>query len=217
MSKIICSNCNNIFNKKIDLTKHLKSCKTEINIITDNKSLLINIFKSCLNILRDNEGLTGEKALRTMSYLLILKLLEPHFGTEIDIDNFNYDFSHIEDDFIEHHKSKLLFIARFSNLINVNENDLPTSMKYLWNDILSKHPITKNIFLKDKGFDIQHRSTYKNLLDKLNMLPETDNDILGNSYEEVIQDIMTGKVLGQFFTQRSMRIKKIDINKTIKK
>jgi type I restriction enzyme M protein len=83
-------------------------------------------------------------------------------------------------------------------------------MKYLWDDILSKHPITKNIFLKDKGFDIQHRSTYKNLLDKLNTIPETDSDILGNSYEEVIQDIMTGKVLGQFFTQPL--IKKMMVN-----
>jgi hypothetical protein len=39
-----------------------------------NKTTLITVFKNCLNILRDNEGLTGEKALRTMSYLLILKL-----------------------------------------------------------------------------------------------------------------------------------------------
>jgi type I restriction-modification system DNA methylase subunit len=186
-------------------------------MITDNKTVLINIFKNCLNVLRDNEGLTGEKALRTLSYLLILKLLEQHFGNEIDIDNFNYDFSHIEDELIERHKNKLLFIARFSNLIKENEDNLPINMKYLWDDILSKHPITKNIFLKDKGFDIQHRSTYKNLLDKLNTLPETDNDILGNSYEEVIQDIMTGKVLGQFFTQPLIKKMMVDlINPQIK-
>ncbi len=46
----------------------------------DNKTIIINVFKYCLNILRDNEGLTGEKALRNLSYLLILKLIEPHFG-----------------------------------------------------------------------------------------------------------------------------------------
>ena len=28
-----------------------------------------------------------------------------------------------------------------------------------------------------------------------------DLDILGDSYENVVKDIMTGKVLGQFFTQ----------------
>ena len=48
-----------------------------INQITEftmaNKNILINVFKSCLNIMRDNEGLTGEKALRNLSYLLINK------------------------------------------------------------------------------------------------------------------------------------------------
>ena len=46
----------------------------------DNKTIITNVFKQCLKTLRDNEGLTGEKALRNLSYLLILKLIEPHFG-----------------------------------------------------------------------------------------------------------------------------------------
>jgi len=171
----------------------------------DNKSALINIFKNCLDILRDNEGLTGDKALRNMSYFLILKLIEPHLGKEIDIDNYEYDFSHLEDDIIEMHKTKLLQIVRFSNLANVKEDDISANMKYLWEDILSKHPSTKNIFLKDKGFDIQRQSTYKNLINKINTLPETEYDILGDAYEEVIQSIMTGKVLGQFFTPPSVK------------
>jgi len=88
-------------------------------------------------------------------------------------------------------------------------------MKYLWDDILSIHPTTKNIFLKGKGFDIQHASTYKKLIDKLNSidLSQTEYDVLGNAYEEVIQDIMTGKVLGQFFTQplvKKMMVKLLD-------
>jgi type I restriction-modification system DNA methylase subunit len=88
-------------------------------------------------------------------------------------------------------------------------------MKYLWDDILSNHPTTRNIFLKGKGFDIQHKSTYKKLIDKLISLDlsQTEYDVLGNAYEEVIQDIMTGKVLGQFFTQpliKKMMVKLID-------
>jgi type I restriction enzyme M protein len=180
---------------------------------TDNKSSLVNVFKGCLNILRDNEGLTGEKALRTLSYLLILKLLEPHFGSEIDIDNYEYDFSHIDDSMVVNHRSKLLEIVRFCNLANEKEDNIPVNMKYLWDDILSVHRTTKNIFLTGKGFDIQHKSTYKKLIDKLNTLPSTDADILGNAYEEVIQDIMTGKVLGQFFTQplvKKMMVKLIN-------
>ena len=222
-----CDLCKKVFNQKIDFTRHQNKkapciTLTEMQQISqtkevkmDNKTTLINVFKSCLNILRDNEGLTGEKALRTLSYLLILKLLEPHFGGEINIDDYEYDFSHIEDEMIEKHKNKLLEIVRFSNLSNEKEDNIPVNMKYLWDDILSNHPTTKNIFLKGKGFDIQHKSTYKKLIDKLTSLHlyETEYDVLGNAYEEVIQDIMTGKVLGQFFTQplvKKMMVKLIN-------
>jgi type I restriction-modification system DNA methylase subunit len=210
-----CDLCKKVFKQSSDLNKHknkkapcisiddIKEISKKENIKTDNKTTLINFFKSLLNILRDNEGLTGEKALRNMSYLLTLKLIEPQLDGEIDIDNYNYDFSHLEDDCVEHHRNTLLKFARFSNLKNEKEDDIPNRMKYLWNDILSIHPATKNIFLKGKGFDIQRQSTYKKIIDKLSSidLSENDYDILGNAYEEVIQDIMTGKVLGQFFTQ----------------
>ena len=222
-----CDLCKKVFNQKIDFTRHQNKkapciTLTEMQQISqtkevkmDNKTTLISVFKNCLNILRDNEGLTGEKALRTLSYLLILKLLEPHFGGEINIDDYEYDFSHIEDEMIEKHKNKLLEIVRFSNLSNEKEDNIPVNMKYLWDDILSNHPTTKNIFLKGKGFDIQHKSTYKKLIDKLNSLDlsQTEYDVLGNAYEEVIQDIMTGKVLGQFFTQplvKKMMVKLIN-------
>ena len=222
-----CDLCKKVFNQKIDFTRHQNKkapciTLTEMQQISqtkevkmDNKTTLISVFKSSLNILRDNEGLTGEKALRNMSYLLILKLLEPHFGGEINIDDYEYDFSHIEDEMIEKHKNKLLEIVRFSNLSNEKEDNIPVNMKYLWDDILSNHPTTKNIFLKGKGFDIQHKSTYKKLIDKLNSLDlsQTEYDVLGNAYEEVIQDIMTGKVLGQFFTQplvKKMMVKLIN-------
>ena len=210
-----CDLCKKIFNQKIDFTRHQNkkapcitltemqkiSATNEVKI--DNKTTLISVFKSCLNILRDNEGLTGEKALRTMSYLLILKLLEPHFGGEINIDDYEYDFaSYFEENVIEPNKQRLLSIARFTNLSNENEDDLPNLLKYCWDIILSTHPITKNIFLKGKGFDIQHKSTYKNLIDKLNSLDlsQTEYDVLGNAYEEVIQHLAKGGDLGQFFT-----------------
>jgi type I restriction-modification system DNA methylase subunit len=223
-----CDLCKKIFNQKIDFITHQNkkiSCisLTEMQQIIqtkevkmDNKTILINVFKNCLNILRDNEGLTGEKALRNLSYFLILKLLEPHFDNgKINIDDYEYDFSHIEDEMIEKHKNKLLEIVRFSNLAIEKEDNIPINIKYLWDDILSNHPTTKNIFLKDKGFDIQYKSTYKKLIDKLISLDlsQTEYDVLGNAYEEVIQDIMTGKVLGQFFTQplvKKMMVKLIN-------
>ena len=229
-----CDLCKKVFNQKIDFTRHQNKkapciTLTEMQQISqtkeikmDNKNTLINVFKSCLNILRDNEGLTGEKALRNMSYLLILKLLEPHFCGDIDnynyidIDNYEYDFaSYFEENVIEINKKRILSIVRFSNLSNEKDDDIPNLMKYLWDIVLSNHPTTKNIFLKGKGFDIQHKSTYKKLIDKLNLLDlsQTEYDVLGNAYEEVIQDIMTGKVLGQFFTQpliKKMMVKLVD-------
>jgi type I restriction-modification system DNA methylase subunit/restriction endonuclease S subunit len=179
---------------------------------TDIRNELSNMFRQCLNILRDNEGLTGEKALRNMSSLLILKLLEPHFRAGGAIDIAKYDFSagleeHFDDCLIEHNKQRLLTCVLFSNLSKEKEDNIPQLMKYIWDIILSFHPATKCIFLKGRGFDIRHQSTYKKIIDKLNAidLSQTDYDVLGEAYEEVIQDIMTGKVLGQFFTQPSVK------------
>jgi type I restriction-modification system DNA methylase subunit len=167
-----------------------------------SKTVLISFFKTCLNILR-LEGLTGEKALRNLSYLLILKLIEPRLGNEIDIDNcIYYDFSHIDNN-VNLYKDKLLKLSRFSNLIVIDEFNFMNDLKNLWDDILSYHPSTKLIFQTNKFFDIKSISTFKKLFDKINEVNFTNSeyDILGNAYEEVIQDIMTGKVLGQFFTQ----------------
>jgi len=224
MAKYTCDLCHKDFNQKGDFTKHQKKktpciSMSQINelskqkeTIADEKSKLIHIFKNCLDIMRDLEGLTGEKALRNMSYLLTLKLLEPRIGVEIDMDNYDYDFSEVEDDIIEQTKHKLLELVRFSYLSKEKEDNVPTNMKYLWNIILSQHPATKNIFLKEKGFDIQHKTTYQKLIHKLNSidLTQTENDVLGEAYESVIQDIMTGKVLGQFFTQPL--VKKMMVN-----
>jgi type I restriction enzyme M protein len=223
----LCDLCKKVFNQKSDFTKH-QNKKTpcislsEMQQITqtnevkmNNKTTLTCVFKYCLDVLRNNEHLTGDKALRTLAHLLDLRLLEPKFDNEIDIDTYEYDFSSYEDEIIEKQKEKLLSIVRFSNLAKEEEENIPKIMKCLWDEILSVHPITKNIFLKGKGFDIQHQSTYKKLIDKLYSFDfeAVDEDILGEVYEEVIKDVMTGKVLGQFFTPpkvKQMMIKLID-------
>ena len=221
-----CELCKKTFNQKIDFTRHKNkktSCITTEEIVkltkikdikTDNKAKLINIFRNLMDILRDNEALTGPKALLNWSPLLILKLIEPYLGKEIDIDNYNYDFSHIQDDMVENHKKKLLEIVRFSNLCKEKEDNLPINIKYLWDDILSNHPTTKNIFLKGKNIIIKNKSTFKKIIEKINLINlDTDNDILGDAYEEIFKDIMTGKVFGQFFTQplvKEMMVKLIN-------
>lgn len=170
----------------------------------DEKNKLIGLFNSCFDILRDNEGLTGDKALRNLSYLLILKLIENHFNNKlINVDEYDYDFSHIEDNIVQKHKQKLLSLVRFSNLLVEPEDNLPVTLQYLWTDILSQHPSTSSIFIKGKYFDIQNKLTFKKLIDKLGTLDlsKTQYDVLGTAYEDLIKQNMTGKVLGQFFTQ----------------
>ena len=223
MSKYICELCKKDFKQKSDYDKH-KNKKTpcitldEIQKIAktkegnnNNKSNLTHLFKNCLDILRDNEHLIGDKALRTLAHLLDLRLLESKLGNTIDIDNFNYDFSHIEADMIDNHKKKLLSIVRFSKLAEEKENNIPTNMKYLWDDILAVHPKTKNIFLKGKGFDITNQSTYKKLINKLKEFnfESIEDDVLGEAYEEVISENMKG-MLGQHFTPT--KVKKMMVN-----
>ena len=223
-----CELCKKVFAQKCDYTRHkikkapcisleeMEQLAKAKEVNNDSKSQLIGVFKSCLNVLRDNEGITGEKALKNLSYLLILKLIEPHIGNEINIDDYEYDFaSHFDESVIEVNKNRLLTISRFSKLAGEKEENIPVIMKYLWDIILSVYPTTKNIFLKDKGFDIRHQSSYKKLIEKLYKLDlsNTDYDVLGNAYEEVFQDIMTGKVLGQYFTQplvKKMMVKLIN-------
>ena len=211
-----CELCKKVFTQKIDYTRH-KSKKAPCisleemeelakakEVSSDIKSQLKSVFRTCLNILRDGgEGITGEKAIKNLSYLLILKLIEPHIGKRINIDDYEYDFdSHFDESVVEVNKNKLLTLVRFTKLSSIKEENIPLIMKYLWDIILSVHPTTKNIFLKDKGFDIRYQATYKKIIEKLYMLDlsETEYDVLGEAYEEVFQDIMTGKVLGQYFT-----------------
>lgn len=231
MSKqYICNICNTMFNKKNALKEHQNNCTsclsntiendnkmhstcTNISDGVDSKTKLSTLFGYCLDVLRNNEHLTGDKALRTLAHLLDLRLLEQQFNTQININEWNYDFSSYEDDVVEAHKCKLLSVVRFSNLAKEKEENIPVIMKCLWDEILSVHPVTKNIFLKNKGFDIQHQTTYKKLIDRLFSynFEMVDNDVLGEAYEEVIKDVMTGKVLGQYFTPPKIKKMMIEL------
>jgi type I restriction enzyme M protein len=212
-----CDFCKKVFQQKIDYDRHLdkkNACvklaqlKNIINSSDEQKhspNNLTTIFKYCLDVLRDNEHLTGDKALRNLSHFLDLKLLEKRFGSnsdQINIDDFKYNFDDVEDNQVEEFREQLLKYVRFSNLSPVNENGIVSRMKYIWDYILSVHPSTCNIFLRGRGFEIQNQSTFKKIIDKLNSFnfDNIEDDILGEIYEEVIKDIMIGKTLGQYFT-----------------
>lgn len=222
----ICCLCKKEFKQKIDYERH-KNKKTacisldEMQQMTqhkkfkaDDKSNIIHTFKSIMDLLRDNEALVGPKALLNWIPLLVLKMIEPHLEHVINIDDYAYDFSHIEDEMVEKHKRKLLQIARFSNLCHEKDDNISVNIKYLWDDILSNHPTTKNIFLKGKNILIKNKSTYKKVIDKIDTINvNVENDVLGDAYEEIFKTVMIGKTFGQFFTQplvKNMMVKLIN-------
>lgn len=210
-----CELCKKEFKQKVDYDRH-KSKKTpcvsveQIKKIVqteqksfDETSKLQILFRRCLDILRDCEHLTGDKALRTLAHLLILRLLEPQIGKEIDIDGYNYEFNKIKDE----DKEKMLSFTRFSTIAKQKEVNIPVIMKLVWNEVLSQHPKTKYIFEKGRGFDINEQLTYCKLVKEI-MSFDFDSisaDVQGHAYEEVIKDVMTGKVLGQFFTPTNVK------------
>ena len=210
-SQYKCTLCSKEFKQKIDYTRHKNkknACITadqlqqvveqKINHDTTVKNMS-TLFSACMNILRDNESLTGEKALRNLSYLLVLRLMEPMIGGEIDLESMEYPFPEV----YRPKKDKFLKYTKFSNIAASKEDDIPTILGLIWDFILSNHPKTQDIFLRGKGFDMKKQATFRKLIDKLSEFDfsSVDVDIQGHAYEDLLKDIMTGKVLGQFFTQ----------------
>lgn len=222
MPTYVCELCKKEFSQKGDLTKH-KAKKTpcitmaQINELSqattsviDTKQKMKSMFKRILDILR-TEGITGDKALKNMASLLILKMLENKIGKEIDMDNYVYPFEEDEPE----HKPKLLELVRFSNLAKEPDTNIITNINALWLNILCEHPSTEKVFQRGNTFDIKHPTTYKKIFKELieTDMNLDDSDTLGDAYEEVIQDIMTGKVLGQFFTPPKVKKLMIDLIK----
>lgn len=199
--KVSCESCG----KKVNIRTH--KCKVDIkdSDIHKKDKEMSNFRGLCdrlFNILRDSEGLVGDKALKDISSLLALRLLESKIGKEIDIENCS--------DYGKNAKA-LLHLARFSNLTKENEDDM-SNMKHLWKFVLSVHPSTKMVFSENKNFSIQKNSTFKQIIDILASFDfeSMDSDILGDAYEELLRNSKKGRELGQFFTL--LPIKKLIIS-----
>ena len=181
--------------------------------MSNNVQNLRIMFKSCLNILRDNEHLTGDKALRNLAYFLVLRLIEPKID-EMGMMDYDYPLNGLknEKDKIIAKKKYFEFI-KFSHLVKIKRENIKKCIEILWNEILSENPKTKNIFCKGNFFNIKHSSTFTKIFKILSDFDfsNIEVDIQGEAYEEVIKDVMTGKTLGQFFTPPL--IKKFIVNK----
>jgi len=205
-----CGFCKKEFKQKIDYLRHRDRKTPCINMATLNMlsmqkikndsdmKTLRTFYSKCFNILRDNELLTGDKALRNLSYLLILKLMESKLE-EINFRGYDDYIFDIEDD---EEIEELFNLTRFSYLGKSKELNIRSQLNAVWDQILSQHPKTKEIFIRKKGFDIKYTRTYTKLIEEISKINFSiiDQDVQGEAYEDILKDTLKGKILGQFFT-----------------
>jgi len=231
-----CNLCEHDFKQKVDLDRHLKknkcipinkiiNIKEQQNINNDKISELQSLFKTCLDILRnDAEHLIGDEALNELSHFIILKQLEKHIiNNSIDIYNLELYYDGIKKYGKEIFIEQLEYI-KFSKLVEyIKIPDKENNIKhifdnFLWKEILSKHPKFKDVFEDGKKSFIKESSTIKKLIITLSNI-NFDNyeyDILGEAYERIFVDAVYGagkgskSQLGQFFT--SPKVKNLLVN-----
>ena len=75
------------------------------------------------------------------------------------------------------------------------ENNLKNMFnEFLWREVLSKHPLYKDVFESGKNLLIKDSKTIKLLINKLNEIDfdSYDIDILGEAYEKIFMDTIFG-------------------------
>jgi len=186
------------------------------HINTSNKlQELNNLFKTCLNILRnDAEHLIGDEALNELSYFLILKQSEKHIiNGSIDIFNLEY-YKDCVQEYGEEEFINNLEHVKFSKFYSYvkdtkNENNIKNIFNgFIWDEVLSKHPKFKVVFEQGKKSFIKESQTIKKIVLALGEIDfdNYDLDILGEAYESIFVDAVFGaggnkkSELGQFFT-----------------
>lgn len=159
---------------------------------------LAQVFHRCHNILRDQEGIVGMKALNIVGDLLFLKLLEP---------------------LIEKKEVNLSEGCKFSTFSNMPEEDMMEHLKkVVWKELWANDK-TKSVY-NGRAFEIKFPHTLKDIVVALDSVDfdHTSSDIKGAAYEHFISKELIGKTLGQFFTPRSVVNSMVEkLNPKIKK
>jgi type I restriction-modification system DNA methylase subunit/restriction endonuclease S subunit len=192
------------------------------SIITGSIQELSSLFKTCLDILRnDAEHLIGDEALNELSYFLILKQSEKHIVSGA-IDILNLDLYKDGINFKRYGKEKFqkgLECVKFTKLVEyVKDPDNEGTIKkifddFIWKEVLSKHPKFKDIFEDGKKSFIKESTTIKKIVLALSSIDfnNYEYDILGEAYEKIFVDAIFGaggnkkSELGQFFTPSKVK------------
>lgn len=210
--------------------------KMEVENKKKIKSEILSLIDTAHNILYNQENIEGENALNDIMNLMFIKSIAPILSDKKEegkIDLFNYDYYK---EYFDKETAETIF-GYFKDLSNLSKEPLnvirmsgdgTTDAIRQMGQILTKHKITKQIYIENNFINAKKAQTIQLLLNDVicNMddkLLQSDEDIIGEIYEYIInQYVKTGSKLGQFFTPRSMmklmfNYKNVRINEIISK
>jgi type I restriction-modification system DNA methylase subunit len=222
----ICEKCNQDFKQKIDYTRHINKkypCITQEelkNTVTEDESLkqLESFFFKIRDLLRDNENITGDKALDVITDFLFLRMLNYQLDGELKINilskKYNEKIKIEKEEFDLDEYKKYFRWNELMNIVNEIDKDSKNHEKKLlltnviqhiiFNGILKLNDNTKDIY-RNRRFYVQKTTTLMKLLKEYNKInfEDYDVDIKGKAYELTLQkEGATNKDFSQFFTPR---------------
>jgi len=237
MSNYPCEKCNKIFTQKCDYLRHVKKkypCITQEKIkeldnnelielkdkITETDSLkyLESFFSKIRDLLRNQESITGDKALDVITDFLFLRLLNyemelnpnmnfisKKYEQKIKIDKHDFDIDEYKKYFKWSELMKLVESIDNDSSNQENKQLLVDVVSYIiFAGIFKYNDNTKDIY-KNRRFFVKKFITIMKILKEYNKIDFTkyDVDIQGKAYELTLQkEAGTNKDFGQFFTPR---------------
>jgi type I restriction enzyme S subunit len=240
MPQYICEKCNKEFKQKSDFDRHmskkypcitqeqLKSVQETIqsdlievkNSLTEDESLKIldSFFNRMRDLLRDNENITGDKALDVITDFLLLRLINYEMDTNENINFISKQYNDkIKIDKIELNIDDYKKYFKWSELVKlVNEIDKDSKAQtkkelltnvvqhVIFNGIFKYNEHTKDIY-RNRRFYVQKLTTITKLIKEFNKIDfdKYDVDVKGRAYElTLMKEGATNKDFSQFFTPR---------------
>ena len=201
----------------------------------NSKKSILKMIDKGHRILYNDENIEGENALNDIMNFIFIKSIQPILSDKkedgkIDLlDKRYYNGLYSDDNLTEilsYFKDlKILAIQPLNAIRKMSET---TDIIRQMGEILTTHPITRQIFTENNFIVAKKATTIQSLLNdvinKINISElEMNEDVIGEIYEHIINDyVKKGSKLGQFFTPRKLmklilQFKKDRINEIVKK
>lgn len=172
-----------------------------VPIITADGTKLRNMFERFEQSMRDNSGITGEKAKDDIIALFVLRALQSRIESGkinvLDINAHPYPRQFITEENIQY--------ALMKNLAKLPKESLMVELGRIWRMVLAKHPVTSALYRSDKFLNLKDDSLLASIVSELSAfdMENCDRDVLSDVYQHFIHKQFNGdkgSKLGQHFT-----------------